>query len=442
MRPGDDLLASSSVEPPLLLGGSHAAGNRLKTADRPPDASIPEDGSNPAIQDPANQETGVLAMQAGRGPHWKLGLVAAIFGGLLLFHFAATEAANFQAQDLGLGRNTLPTVAFDDGRQISGPFEDMETIKQTFQELRAAGRPVILWIGASQLYAINQPSEGDNLAVWYATQQARARGSDFAYVMAANPNCNQTELFATYLSFRQEGLVPDALVIGFTYDDLKEPNVRQLVLENLLPLGEEELALGTVASLNIEAARAESLRYAATTAPVERTAVGGTPQERLENTLVSSLEERWPAYGQRGQLQAASIAAWKVPFTELVYRVFPRPKRLVPADMQAWNGAGWNALLDVAQADGVPTFVYKAPHRPTVDASSFYHDRRAYDEYHGTLEQQLEARSIPYVDLEVLVETQYWGTANDGSPDVFHFRDEGHRLLGESIDAWLGQGGF
>lgn len=377
-----------------------------------------------------------------RPPFWRLGIALGILGGVLGFTWATHRAASFQAQDVGLGRNTLPTVAFDEGRQISGPFEDMEVVLETFADLQAAGRPLILWIGASQLYAINQPEEGDQLAVWYATQSARARGSRYAYVMAANPNCNQTELFATYMIFRQAGLRPDALVVGFTYDDLKEPGVRQLALDHLRPLDAGERVLGGAAAEHIAEARAALEGTGPAASAVERNAVDGTPQERLELELVARLEDHWDAYARRGQLQAAAIAAWKVPFTGLVFQVFTRPKRLVPPALQEWNEAGLEALFDVAAEDGVPTFVYQAPHRPADDDASFYHDRAAYDSYHSELEARLTARAIPYLDLELLVEQSLWGRTNDGSPDVFHFRDEGHRLLGEAVDAWLAQHGL
>ena len=364
-----------------------------------------------------------------------------ILGGVLLFSVLATATADFVADDVGLGLNTVAFTEEVDGRRISGPFRDVPLVRETFAAYRAEGRPVVLWLGASQLYAVNHPGPDARLAVAFAQDAASARGSDSAYLMTASPNSNLHEILCMLLAYRQQGLRPDALVLGFTYDDLKEPGIRDTALELLqLPFDEETKALCGPAAAHIVRAAAAEEDAEADTAPIERTATAGTPQERLEDALVETLDTHWEAYSHRATLRARAITAWKTPVTRLAFTVLERPKQLVPDDMRAWNESAFDALLALPAAHDVPLFINKAPHRP--DARAFFHDRQAYDTAHAELRDRSREAGAAWNDFETLVPAELWGMTNEGAPDVFHFRVEGHRLLGGAVDAWLRDHGF
>lgn len=370
-------------------------------------------------------------------PAW---VFAGVALGVALFWVLADWQGDFSGEDVGLGRNTVAYREDFDGKRINGPFSDLQLVADSFAELRAEGRDVALWLGASQTYAINHPEPGDHLAVWYANARAQERGSNLFYLLSSSPNANLHELLCSYLALRQRGLVPDVLVLGFTYDDLKEPGIRGAALEMLDPPGEEELAIGGEGVRHVREAFEQRDGVAADSkAPVERTATAGTPQERLEDALVAELEDVWPVYRKRGALRAAGITAWKMPVTTLAFRVFSRPQTAVPRDMQAWNEAALESLIAFVKHDGVALFVYKAPHRP--GEVPFFHPRKAYDAYQAQLRARCEAEGFGYVDLETIVPAEYWGITNNWSPDVFHFQDEGHARLGRAVDQWLEEAG-
>lgn len=370
-----------------------------------------------------------------------LSVLCGIVLGVVLFSLLARSQSDFAAGDVGLGLNTVPFTATHDGRFIAGPIEDLERMHATFAEVRREEptRPIALWLGASQLYAINQPKEGDRLAVEYATERAEERDSDLVYLQSANPNANLNEILWQYVSYREKGLVPDLLVLGFTFDDLKEPGFRQKIIDRIEPLPPETLTLLGPAGEQITQAMSGMPDGDATSSPVERTATGGTPQERLEDELVALLEEAWPAYRDRGSVRSASIMAWKIPLTVAIFKLLSRPKVVIDEETREWNEAALDALLAIAKADGVKVVLYQAPYRP--DPNVFYHVRSEYDACHAALEELCNERGVRFRDLETIVPAEFWGMTNDGSPDVYHFRDEGHRLLGDAIDAWLAEEG-
>ena len=363
-------------------------------------------------------------------------MIGGILAGTLLFHVAALRSVDFAADDVALGRNTVAFTARFEERQIGGPIPELPEVLKTARAAREAGRPLVLWLGASQLYAINHPKAGDRTAVVFAAEQAQARGSRAAWIQCASPNSNAHELLCMYLAFRQAGVVPERLVLSFTYDDLKEPDIRDSALALLSPLDAETLRIGAQVAAELETERtrvAGGLAREAATTPVVRTATSGTPQERLEDAIEGWLEKHWSAWAARGNLTAEAVTWWKMPVTTLAFRIFDRPQTVVPPERGAWNWSALMTLLDFAQADGVRVLVYQAPHNPGL--KPFYHPRGEYDRAQAAMARACEERHFDWIGLETLVPAGLWGETNNFTPDVFHFRVEGHRLLGERIEA-------
>jgi hypothetical protein len=405
------------------------------------------DGLDPAptaeTGSPAGGASG--ADPSGSGGVRNLFVLGGIVAGVLAFSVLARRQADFVGAEVGLGLNTVAYMTWRGDDMVGGNLGDLPALRDAARALRAEGRPLALWLGASQLYAVNHPEEGARTAVSHAQQFAEARDSDLAYVQIASPNTNLHELLAGYLAFRQEGLLPDVLVLGFTYDDLKEPGIRQTALDHIEP-PTAELAerIGPAIARIREARLAEDGGGGAgateDASPVKRTATSGTPQERLEDALVAWLEQAWPAYAERSTLRAAAETSWKMPVTTLAFRVLSRPQTIIPDEMQDWNGAALDAFFALTAADGVPLVIYQAPHRP--DMRPFFHRRRDYDAYHDALAARCADAGATWLDLETLVPAELWGMTNNHAPDVFHFREEGHVSLGRAIDDALASGGF
>ena len=359
-------------------------------------------------------------------------LVVGLILGAVLFTVASEARSDFVASDVGLGLETMSVVEDYEDRPLTGRLVRVEETSAQVRTLRDSGRPVALWLGASQLHAINQIKANEHLAAWHASEAARQRGTPLAYVQTSAPNANHHELLGLYLAYRQRDALPQALVLGFTYDDLAEPGVRAESIELLRPLGPDlSERLGEIGEALLPKAppQPDGLR--------EADAPRRSPQEQLEDHLVTWIERAWPAYGRRSVLQAAAITAWKVPLTRLIFKFFKRPKRRVPAHLKTWNGAALDALIKLVRDDGVELFVYKAPIRP--DPHFFLHDRGSYDAYHVELQARVEALGGHWLDIEGLVPMDLWGVGIVGLPDVFHFREIGHQLLGAAIDAWLAE---
>ena len=364
-------------------------------------------------------------------------ILIGLLSGLFSFVFAALQQSDFNPEEFGLGRNTFTKIAYKENFAISGLPDTLDPVNRHFRKLRKTEQSVAIWLGASQLHAINPLTEGDKLAVEYANAAADNRGANLAYLQTSTPNANFHDLLTMYQLFRQEGLFPDWLIIAAVYDDLREKGMQVSLLKQLKEIPDETIDSG---GKGIKDVLDEWLL-------VKREAdspTRGTPHERLEKWLVSNLENTLPGYKYRGRLIAQtsiSIQTFLLNLrTQFITKTGFRKTRVpkIPKHLIAWNNEALEALIKLALHDRCKMLIYKQPHRPSEE--QFYHNREKYDAYFDELSKKCrELKNVYYLDLEIIVPEQYWGVTNSGRPDVFHFRDEAHYLLGKSIDEHIAE---
>lgn len=380
-------------------------------------------------------------------------VLAGVLLGGVLFHLLSQRASAFDPDAVGLGKNTLLRTAFRDGVQVSGWLGDVPErppggpprgeLRRRAAIFRSAGRRVALWLGASQLHAINHLAPTDRLAVERASERAAGRGSNLAYLQVSAPNATLDELFSVYVAFRHPTSRPDRLILGFTFDDLQHEvwriesalDAAPFLPDDLPPPGPGD-GPGLVA-LREQVARVRE-RCAQPPeweeAPVARSATAGTPQDRLERELVARIEAVWPAWAGRHRLRSAVIAAGRTRLDRLRVATVGRGTiRVAPERVEAGKRT-FLALLELLARDGVRLLCYRAPYNPT----RFLHDRAAHDAMTGWVRARVLEAGQDWVDLEGLVpDPAQWGKDDANEPDPFHFTGEGHRLLGRAIDERL-----
>ena len=363
-------------------------------------------------------------------------LIAAVAIGVLGFNLLGSRAAQFDPTMPGLGRDTtaLGSSLFE-GRVVSGYPSNAPVVAETARLFRQQGHQVALWLGASQVHAINDYASGDELAVVYANRAAAERGASVRYVQISDPNANLNEMLSAYLQLRQLGVRPDWIIVPLVYDDLREPSIRPGYLETLAPSLDALRSEGGPGIENLITERDRMSGEMPQRAPVDRSAVSGTPQEQLEDYLVAHLEGTWEAYRNRNKVSALIEVEGRAAFMRVLMSG-DRPFRIdVPADMAQWNGRALDSIIQMARVDGYRVLMYLQPYRPGEEL--FHYDRQAYEAFAAATASRCARDGVTLVDLSNLVPAELYGLTSDGQPDVFHFRDGGHRLLGGAVDRQL-----
>jgi hypothetical protein len=364
------------------------------------------------------------------GPLW------AILAGLLLAiglsYWVASTAPDFE--DLALGDATKSVYGAYEGDKIfCGSIAEAPECLGPAKRRALAGQ--VLWLGNSQLHAINQPKPDDVTAPIVLARRLRPQGTE---VQAMSfPNASLTELGLAWLFQRHDRRI-DVLVVPLFLDDTREGAVRDI----LVPV-----------------ARRPDIAAILQTTPAGRRLIAGLPagekdatgaakrtpslQDRSETAITAALEAccgfqtmREQARGQI-DIQTYMLRNW-------LFNVNAQTVRPIIPDIYAANLAALDAMLADAAARGTRVITYIPPLRQDVappyapaDYARFKADTAAIAARHGAT----------FVNIDAIVPGPLWGTkaatrtGGDPELDFMHFQEPGHvavaAALGPVIDAAL-----
>lgn len=289
---------------------------------------------------------------------------------------------------------------------------------------KRGGHPVILWLGNSQLHAINQPREGDETAPALLHRSARERGRD---VLAfSQPNASPQEHLVLF-AFLAERLPLDALVLPVVFDDFRESGVRQGIVE---ALAQQDV----VETLTAHEVGRTILANNAQLAGGNLAALQGTVQERSEAAVTRWLDEHWKLWELRPQARGSLLANLHL-LRNRVFSITAQSKRPVIPGRLDLNLAATRALLGEARQRGIRVLLYVVPLRDDV---AIPYVESEYEDFKQAVERLAGDEQSVYANLEDLVPAAFWGsmnTARSGGPvlDFMHFQGRGHELLAAEI---------
>ncbi len=356
-------------------------------------------------------------------------VVSGIALGVLFFNFLAMCFKGINVADMGLGRNTGGRDAVFENRLLNcTEVNCLKELAASFAHFESEKNEIVLWFGNSQLHAINLIKPTDRLAVDFLNQKAQAAHLPIRYLQISIPHANFHEHLANYLKIRSLGVKPKYLLIAAVYYDLHS---RKLMLRNLtLPKAEEKRIGRTgVVQLSelIEERNREEQKALQLGAHLQEEE---TPQSRVEKKILSWLERHWEAYSLRSVLLAQPEFMANELFSKFVRSAFKRRSPDIPKERREWNLEALYSLVRIAKADGVRVMIYRPPIRPNYET---YLNVSDYQDFFVKLKAFAQLEKVELFDLENLVPEEFWGFANGGLPDYFHFQEKGHELLADAV---------
>lgn len=357
--------------------------------------------------------------------------------GLGALHYAfGAKAVEFE--ELALGKNnTVRRRASVGGHFIHcAGFEteddraagrDTPEVSDCVRGVRQRGDDrVVLWLGNSQVFAINNIKPGDTTAV--LPLHAGLREQDLDLVVMSYPNANLQEHYATYAYLKAH--VPlRAVLVSLVFDDMREDGLRA----RLAPMLDDPKAAATLE----QSAIGKHLLDGHSESPADGAQSGSSAslQERSESALTGWLEKHSHLWAQRQQMRGGTMS-FLYHTRNAALGITPQSKRKVIPSRYADNRAALEALLKDAARSQVTVLAYIAPLRSDVEPpyvmaeySAFREDMRALVAAHGGR----------LADLQDLIPARYWGTKGttsfDGRPelDFMHFQGPGHLLIAEAL---------
>lgn len=350
-----------------------------------------------------------------------LGLaIAAIYG---LFGGTST---NFNELDLGTQTHVL-FERYEGDLVHCSTFADAQDCLAPAQRRRLARG--VLWLGNSQLHAINQLRPGQTTAAGLLVRRLRPQGVE---VLAfSQPNASLAEHLVMFEGLRRR-LRPSVLVLPLVFDDTREGAIRQDVARGL---ADPAVKAGLAQS---QAGR-QVVALAGSLAAAPGEGGDSSMQARSETALTAALEDccGWETLRlqARGELFMALFRT-----RNAVFGIKPSSQRRKLPAVYKLNLAAYEQILASAQADGIRVVAYIAPLRG--DAPRPY-DPGEYNAFKVETAAIAARRGARFLDLETAVPDRFWGmkdsTGADGAPelDFMHFQAPGHERLEAKIAAAL-----
>jgi len=349
-------------------------------------------------------------------------LAGAALGLALLVGLYGRRATDFE--QVTLAKGTTAVYAEVDGQRIHcADDRDMQLCVQGARKRGAPGE--VVWLGNSQLHAINQFKVGERSAASQLFDHLKADGRDL--LAFSQPNANLQE-HAVVFAAALEQLKVEALLLPVVMDDTREDGVRE-TLRNMLH------SPGVAARLGRYPSGVTLLKLNKTSGDGRETgAIRQTLQERMEGSATAWLDAHATFWAARKEVRGDVFLAL-YGLRNTVFGIRPDSVRRVIPSRYADNMGALELILAMAQAEHVPVRLYIAPIRQ--DAKLPY-DMGQYGQFKSELASLAQKYKTTLLNWEALVPAEHWGSKDATSLggaveiDYMHFRADGHALLAEA----------
>ncbi len=322
------------------------------------------------------------------------------------------------------GAGTSSVMASVDGYRIH--CNDSRDVTECIEGAKARGAECsALWLGNSQVHAVNQLREGETNAAPILFERLKASGLDL--ITFSQPNASLQEHLVLF-EYLQRQLPIQALILPVVFDDTREEGLRKEVAYFLNDPS-------TRAALSGTASGAKILRAHETAAPPDTDSdtagIAHTLQERVERFLNAWLGEHSTLWAARPEIRGQLMLNLYL-LRNTVLGIKPTSKRKVIRGRYQDNLAALEAMLASAASRDITVLLYIVPLRNDVEIPYVDSEYQAFKAETQTLAKQYGAT---FANLESLVPAELWGSKAATSAgkqqelDFMHFQAGGHQIL-------------
>lgn len=361
--------------------------------------------------------------------HFKLGffLIAPVIIGLTIFIFQISNEneKNSNFDELALGQETKTYYAAYQGSPVHcGDLTDGDRCLVGWKQ--RGEHPVTLWLGNSQLHAINQMKPNDVNGVQILHGMLAEGGNELLSFSEANANLQEHYVLFQYLKSR---LPIRTLLLPTVFDDTRETGLR----DELIPALDEPEVRDVLSETEI--GRQVLAESKSEKSSGDLSGLNNTPQKNVESTITSWLTEHWPLWETRPKMRGqlfTSLYQWR----NSVFGISAQSKRKIIPGRYVKNLDALKAILQTCAEEKIHVIVYIVPLRRDIEAP---YVAKEYAGFKKDVEALANAYGVVFANLEGLVPGELWGrkdaTSADGEAelDFMHFQAGGHHLLAQAM---------
>ncbi len=355
-------------------------------------------------------------------------VIIGMFVGILSLNALLIEKPKFD--ELALGNETSISLGHVDGVQVHcHDLADLEKCSNGY--LGSDMKDVILWLGNSQLHAINQMKPNDETATPILHRLLRDHG--YYFMTLSQPNANLQEHYLLY-EYLLDRLSIKFLVLPVVFDDMREMGIRP----TLEPAFSDKQLLEKLSNTDVGKKLLANFGEQ-DSAGNDMAALEDTLQESTERFLNESLAAHSTIWAERSSMRG-QIFNFLYQLRNWVFDINPSSIRKIIPGRYLSNIDAFKAILDTAREQNIKVLVYIVPLRNDVTVP---YQADQYQNFKKEIQSLSDRDEVRFVNLENLVPGKLWGTKDSTSIgggkelDFMHFKARGHSMLAEGLKAEL-----
>ena len=375
----------------------------------------------------------------------KIRFLIGLILGILLIHFIANFKSNIKLNEFALGENNTSGSGRVNKERVHCYY--MSDINECIKSYNKQPiKEIILWLGNSQLDAINQYNQGDQTASVNLHIQLKKHKKYLLTI--SQPNANLQEHY-TLISYFLDSLKIDLLILPIVFDDMRENGIRYDLLdvfksENAIKnLSKSQIGISIIdehASDNIKNTDNKySTNKSNSNNKIELSKdlsfSDNSIQEKVEKYLNDQLNTFWFVWTQRADIRGYLFTKL-YQFRNWVFNINASSIRnIIPAYYDK-NLKSYEAIIDLANKKNIKVLPYIVPIRHDVKIP---YDKEEYNKFKNDIFNISKKNNINLINLEKLIPGKYWVTKNSTNLidkqelDFMHFQSEGHTLLSNKL---------
>lgn len=354
-------------------------------------------------------------------------LIGLLMGVFLLNFILSDKDHNIRYDDFALDKNTQTSRASVENKTIH--CSDLKDLDLCIKGYEADGqkKSVIIWLGNSQLHAINQYQLGDETAASQIYRALNEYGYHTITLSQANANLQEHYLLFAYLL---DKFPIKTLVLPIVFDDMREDEIRPNIKNILKDKSFHKKIDKTLTGKNLISKFIDKDLAGNNIAVLQN-----TNQNNLENIVDEKLGKIWPMWSNRDVLRNKLFGNLYV-LRNYILGIKATTTRKMIKGRYIKNKIAYQDILNLAVENEVEVVTYITPIRNDIKIP---YKISEYKTFKKEIEDIAKNYKIYFTSLENLVPSEFWGTKastslkEEGEVDFMHFQAEGHRLLAEAI---------
>ena len=326
------------------------------------------------------------------------------------------------ADELALGKATTSVYANFDHIKIH--CDGYSNSSECINSANESSYPKVLWIGNSQLHAINQFQEGDISAPAILHNLLKEENKFLSTFSFPNANLIEKYFLFKYLLYAMD---IETLILPVVMDDLREAEIRSDIKN--IRKNEEFINSLNLSDLSI----LQLLSISSSNEDMD--AVKNTTQQKSEIFLNKLFSEHIEMWERRPEMRASLfISLYKLRNT--IFNITPSSERkMVPAFYKK-NLFFLKKILEEATKNEIDVLLYIAPIRNDV---TIPYNQEEYQSLKNEIRNIAKKLDIKYVNLENTVPNELWGLKNSTNNldnveiDFMHFQYPGHIIFSNTL---------